>query len=74
MISNCFIKQRQPSGIFLRQHWLWGGALSGEHGIGSAKAPYLHQALSRETRGAMKSIKAALDPSGIMNPGKIFED
>lgn len=51
-----------------------GGTLSGEHGIGSAKAPYLKHALSPETRGAMKRIKSALDPARIINPGKIFED
>ncbi|MFZ4985536.1 MAG: FAD-binding oxidoreductase [Blastocatellia bacterium] len=51
----------------------FGGTLSGEHGIGYAKAPYLSLALSPETIGVMKRIKATLDPQGILNPGKLFE-
>lgn len=50
-----------------------GGTLSGEHGIGYAKAPYLPLALSPATIDVMKRIKNALDPNGILNPGKIFE-
>jgi glycolate oxidase len=50
-----------------------GGTLSGEHGVGYAKAPYLSLALSESTIGVMKLIKQALDPNGILNPGKLFE-
>jgi glycolate oxidase len=50
-----------------------GGTLSGEHGIGYAKAPYLDLAISPATINVMKSIKQALDPNGILNPGKLFE-
>jgi glycolate oxidase len=49
-----------------------GGTISGEHGIGYVKAPYLDMALGAATIDAMKSIKRALDPNGILNPGKMF--
>ena len=49
-----------------------GGTISGEHGIGYVKAPYLDMALGRETIEAMRRIKCALDPRGILNPGKMF--
>lgn len=49
-----------------------GGSISGEHGIGLAKAEYLPMELGPETISAMKRIKHALDPKNILNPGKIF--
>lgn len=49
-----------------------GGTLSGEHGIGTSKAPYLDMELSRPVMETMKKIKAIFDPNGILNPGKIF--
>ncbi|MBI4887285.1 MAG: FAD-binding protein [Acidobacteria bacterium] len=48
------------------------GSISGEHGIGFAKAPYLGIELSAEAMALMKRVKAAFDPHGILNPGKIF--
>ncbi len=48
------------------------GSISGEHGIGFAKAPYLTIELSAEEIALMKRVKAAFDPNGILNPGKIF--
>ena len=50
------------------------GSISGEHGIGFTKAPYLGLELSREEIALMQRIKAAFDPNGILNPGKIFPD
>jgi glycolate oxidase len=50
------------------------GSISGEHGIGFTKAPYLHLELSNEEIALMKRVKAAFDPHGILNPGKIFPD
>lgn len=47
-----------------------GGSLSGEHGIGLVKKPYLHLEHSKETLEAFKLIKRTLDPHNIMNPGK----
>lgn len=49
-----------------------GGSLSGEHGIGIAKAPYLGMELDQAAIAYMQTIKKALDPNGILNPGKIF--
>lgn len=48
------------------------GAISGEHGIGTAKAKYLQLELDVATIAYMQRIKAALDPNNILNPGKIF--
>jgi glycolate oxidase len=48
------------------------GSISGEHGIGFAKAPFLRIELSDEEIALMKRVKNAFDPAGILNPGKIF--
>jgi glycolate oxidase len=48
------------------------GSISGEHGIGFAKASYLGIELSDVEIALMKRIKRAFDPNGILNPGKIF--
>ena len=48
------------------------GSISGEHGIGFAKAKYLGLELSESEIALMKRIKRAFDPNGILNPGKIF--
>jgi len=45
-----------------------GGSISAEHGIGTAKRPWLHLNRSQAEIGAFRSIKAALDPAGILNP------
>jgi glycolate oxidase len=50
-----------------------GGAISGEHGIGLAKTPFLRFQHSPAAIGAMRAVKRALDPRGILNPGKMFE-
>jgi glycolate oxidase subunit GlcD len=47
-----------------------GGAISGEHGIGLAKKRWWPQAVSREARELHRTVKRALDPRGILNPGK----
>jgi glycolate oxidase len=50
-----------------------GGAISGEHGIGLAKTPFLRLQHSPAQVRAMQAVKRALDPRGILNPGKMFE-
>jgi len=47
-----------------------GGTLSGEHGIGLEKNPYLHLQVNEIGMRTMRAIKKALDPKGILNPGK----
>lgn len=49
-----------------------GGTLSGEHGIGLLKAPYLPLEQSAELIGLQRRIKSVFDPKGLMNPGKVF--
>lgn len=50
-----------------------GGVITGEHGIGLAKAPFMAMQHSPAEITAMRAVKDALDPKGILNPGKIFE-
>ncbi len=50
-----------------------GGAITGEHGIGLAKKPWWNLATSPETRQLHARIKQALDPAGILNPGKFVD-
>ena len=49
-----------------------GGTLSGEHGVGLAKAPYLEFEQSAELIALQKDLKRVFDPKGLLNPGKIF--
>jgi len=49
-----------------------GGTLSGEHGVGVLKRPYLERALGMVSIDVQRHIKQALDPMNILNPGKIF--
>ena len=49
-----------------------GGQVSGEHGIGRAKRPYLSQSLSSEVQALMRGIKATFDPKNSLNPGKVI--
>lgn len=48
----------------------WGGAITGEHGIGLARLPWWSQAVSAENRALHRTIKRALDPKDLLNPGK----
>jgi glycolate oxidase len=50
-----------------------GGVISGEHGIGLVKKPFLSLALGDEQVDLMKGIKRLFDPHGILNPGKVFD-
>ena len=48
----------------------WGGAITGEHGVGLAKKRWWNEATSPELRDLHQRIKKAVDPKGILNPGK----
>jgi glycolate oxidase len=50
-----------------------GGTISGEHGIGITKAPYMGKEIGPVELDLMKKIKKVFDPKGILNPGKIFQ-
>jgi glycolate oxidase len=52
----------------------FGGALSGEHGIGLEKNSFMPWIFSADDLDAMHLLKDALDPDGLMNPGKVFPD
>ncbi len=49
-----------------------GGTISGEHGIGVLKRDWLVDELGEVNLGVQRAVKAALDPAGILNPGKVF--
>jgi glycolate oxidase len=66
------VKKRTDRALddLFRQVIAWGGAITGEHGIGLAKLPWWPQAASPELRRMHTMIKHALDPRAILNPGK----
>jgi glycolate oxidase len=65
-------RARQAERVLFERVVALEGSISGEHGIGFAKAAYLGVELSEPTIELMKRVKAAFDPHGILNPGKIF--
>jgi FAD/FMN-containing dehydrogenase len=50
----------------------YGGSISAEHGIGTLKRDYLHYSRTGAEIALMRRLKAALDPQGILNPGKVI--
>ena len=63
-------KSRAALDELFRQVLAWNGSITGEHGIGLAKKPWWNQAVTPATRGLHATLKSALDPRGILNPGK----
>ncbi|CAN5453900.1 FAD-linked oxidase C-terminal domain-containing protein [soil metagenome] len=55
-----------------KQVLAWGGAISGEHGIGLAKSRWFAQAVGEGAVEMHRRLKRALDPNGILNPGKFL--
>ena len=49
-----------------------GGSISAEHGVGRAKAAYLHLSRTPAELAMMRSVKDAIDPHGLFNPGAVF--
>jgi glycolate oxidase len=77
--SNVMVDYAQPGARrrseaaldeLFRQLLAWGGSITGEHGIGIAKKRWWSLAVSPEVRAMHRAVKAALDPKGILNPGK----
>ena len=50
-----------------------GGTITGEHGVGLAKKPWLKRQVGDNSYALMRQIKHALDPQNLLNPGKIFD-
>ena len=65
--------ERAAAEPMLDQVLAWGGVITGEHGIGLARKPWWNSATSRESRDLHSRIKAALDPAGLLNPGKFLD-
>lgn len=66
-------RAKESVDLMMRKVVELGGAITGEHGIGLAKSPYLRLQHTEAEIAAMRAVKDALDPNGILNPGKIFE-
>jgi len=76
---NVMVDRSQPGAMkrcdaalddLFKQVLAWGGVITGEHGIGLAKKPWWNLAVSPELRAVHARLKSALDPRGILNPGK----
>ena len=65
-------RARQAEGKLFQGVVKLEGSISGEHGIGFSKAPYLGLELSSDVILLMQRLKEVFDPNGILNPGKIF--
>lgn len=63
-------KSRTALDELFRQVLAWQGSITGEHGIGLAKKPWWNRAVPQATRALHSTLKTALDPKGILNPGK----
>lgn len=66
---------REPADALVNRLFNWvlqhGGSITGEHGIGLAKAPWFSHAIGTEAMELHRALKTALDPAGILNPGKM---
>ena len=73
-----FVDAVLASSIPLDELFRWiisvGGVVTGEHGIGLAKKPWWPLAANAEVRALHQTLKRALDPRGILNPGKFLDE
>lgn len=69
------VEKRAEAEALLHRLFAWvlshGGSITGEHGIGLAKAPWFPDAVGDVAMEVHRALKAALDPAGILNPGKM---
>jgi glycolate dehydrogenase FAD-linked subunit len=65
-------KAEEMSGDILRICLRYGGSITGEHGVGADKAPYMAEMFTPEDLDTMHLLRCAFDPSGRFNPGKVF--
>lgn len=72
--EELMLRTREAIGKLFRSVTELGGTLSGEHGIGTEKAPYMSLMRNPPTLALMRRIKEAFDPGNILNPGKILPD
>jgi glycolate oxidase len=73
-LNQAGARQRSEAALdeLFKQVLAWGGAITGEHGIGLAKQQWWPLAVSKETLALHHTIKRVLDPYGILNPGKFL--
>ena len=74
--SNPFVRERADAALGILFTWVLdnGGAITGEHGVGLAKKPWIKQALGDVSYAVHRSLKRTMDPHGILNPGKFLDD
>src|SRR5436853_3966654 len=65
-------KAEEMSGEILRICLRYGGSITGEHGVGTDKAPYMAEMFSAADLETMQLVRCAFDPGGSFNPGKVF--
>ena len=71
-VLDAVAEHEQVTEVVLRAVAALGGSISSEHGVGRAKANWLHLTRSEPEIAAMRAVKLALDPQGLLNPGVLF--
>jgi glycolate oxidase len=74
--ANPEVRKRADAALDILFAWVLknGGAITGEHGIGLAKKPWIKDALGEVSFAVHRSLKSTLDPHHILNPGKFLDD
>ncbi len=73
--ENPAVREHADAALDRLFHWIiaHGGAITGEHGVGLAKKPWIRAALGEVAFDVHRALKQGLDPSGILNPGKFLD-
>ena len=66
-------KVHQALDLIVEKTLSLGGTITGEHGVGLAKKPWLRDQLGDVSLGLMKKFKETIDPENLLNPHKIFD-